>query len=83
MANPSRDKGTRMETTAKRYLQASGWPQADRQPLRGDRDQGGCEQGWLHGTNLVHTHNLCQAHWNDTPHKVRNPPSSRIFPFWC
>ena len=40
MANPSRDKGTRMETTAKRYLQASGWPQADRQPLRGDRDQG-------------------------------------------
>ena len=40
MANPSRDKGTRMETTAKRYLQASGWPQADRQPPRGDRGQG-------------------------------------------
>ena len=38
--NPSRDKGTRRETTAKRYLQASGWPEADRQPLRGNRDHG-------------------------------------------
>jgi len=38
--NPSRDKGTRMETTAKRFLQASGWPGCDRQPLRGDRDHG-------------------------------------------
>ena len=36
----SRDKGTRKETTAKRYLQASGWPEADRQPLRGNRDHG-------------------------------------------
>ena len=38
--NPSKDKGTRRETTAKRYLQASGWPEADRQPLRGNRDHG-------------------------------------------
>ena len=38
--NPSKDKGTRKETTAKRYLQASGWPEADRQPLRGNRDHG-------------------------------------------
>ena len=38
--NPSRDKGTRKETTAKRYLQHSGWPEADRQPLRGNRDHG-------------------------------------------
>ena len=38
--NPSRDKGTRRESTAKRFLQASGWPDCDRQPLRGNRDHG-------------------------------------------
>ena len=40
MSNPSKDAGTRRETTAKRFLQASGWPDCDRQPLRGDRDHG-------------------------------------------
>jgi hypothetical protein len=40
MSNPSKDKGTRRETAAKRYLQGAGWPQADRAPLRGNRDQG-------------------------------------------
>ena len=40
MTNPSKDKGTRRETAAKRYLQHSGWPEADRQPLRGNRDHG-------------------------------------------
>jgi len=40
MSNPSKDKGTRKETPAKRYLQGAGWPQADRAPLRGNRDQG-------------------------------------------
>ena len=40
MSNPSKDKGTRRETAAKRYLQGAGWPQADRAPLRGNRDHG-------------------------------------------
>lgn len=40
MANPSKDKGTRKETAAARWLQANGWPACDRQPLRGNRDQG-------------------------------------------
>ena len=40
MSNPSKDKGTRRESTAKRYLQSSGWPDCDRQPLRGNRDHG-------------------------------------------
>jgi hypothetical protein len=40
MSNPSKAKGTRAETTAKRYLLANGFPECDRQPLHGNRDQG-------------------------------------------
>lgn len=40
MTNPSKDKGTRMETRAKRFLRDNGWPWCDRQPLRGNRDHG-------------------------------------------
>ena len=40
MSNPRKDKGTRRETAAKRYLRDAGWPDADRQPLRGNRDCG-------------------------------------------
>ena len=32
--------GTASETAAKRFLQANGFPDCDRQPLRGNRDQG-------------------------------------------
>lgn len=32
--------GTRGETAAVRWLQENGWPDAERQPLRGTRDQG-------------------------------------------
>jgi hypothetical protein len=32
--------GTAAETAATRYLQANGFPACDRQPLRGNRDQG-------------------------------------------
>ena len=39
MARP-KDIGTSAETAAKRWLQANGWPDCDRQPLRGNRDQG-------------------------------------------
>ena len=39
MSNRSRI-GTPAETAAKRWLQDNGWPDADRQPLRGNRDQG-------------------------------------------
>lgn len=38
--NPSKDKGTRRETAAARWLAAHGWPECERQPLRGNRDQG-------------------------------------------
>lgn len=38
--NRPRDIGTAAETATKRYLQAHGFPEADRQPLRGGRDQG-------------------------------------------
>ena len=40
MTNPSRDNGTRMESRAARYLRGAGWPDCDRQPLRGNRDHG-------------------------------------------
>ena len=40
MANPSKAKGTARETAAARWLQANGWPECERQPLRGNRDQG-------------------------------------------
>lgn len=40
MANPSKNKGTRQETTIVRYLQANGFPNAHRQPLAGNRDIG-------------------------------------------
>lgn len=40
MSNPSKAKGTAVETAIVRYLRANGFPFADRQPLRGGRDQG-------------------------------------------
>lgn len=40
MSNPSKAKGTACETAIVRYLQTHGFPFADRQPLRGGRDQG-------------------------------------------
>lgn len=40
MANPSKQRGTLIESRVRAYLQANGWPEADRQPLRGNRDQG-------------------------------------------
>jgi hypothetical protein len=40
MANPSRDKGTAAETALVRWLNANGWPGADRAPLRGNKDTG-------------------------------------------
>lgn len=39
MTNPPRQKGTRAETAIVRYAQTVGFPWADRQPLRGTRDQ--------------------------------------------
>lgn len=40
MANPSKARGTRTETLAVRWLLDHGFPDADRQPLRGRGDQG-------------------------------------------
>ena len=40
MSNPSKAKGTAAETAIVRYLRANGFGGADRQPLRGNRDQG-------------------------------------------
>ena len=40
MKRRPRDIGTAAETAAKRWLQDNGWPDADRQPLRGTRDCG-------------------------------------------
>ena len=40
MSNPSKTKGTRAETALKRWLRDNGFPHADRQPLRGNRDAG-------------------------------------------
>jgi hypothetical protein len=40
MANPSKQRGTLIESRVRAYLLANGWPDCDRQPLRGSRDQG-------------------------------------------
>lgn len=40
MANPSKAKGTAAETACVRWLRLNGYPGADRQPLRGNRDAG-------------------------------------------
>jgi len=40
MANPSKDKGTAAETAVVRWARTNGFPGADRQPLRGNRDTG-------------------------------------------
>ena len=40
MANPSKDKGTRAETAVARYLQAHGWPHAERRAPNGSTDRG-------------------------------------------
>lgn len=40
MSNPSKQRGTRSETLAVRFLRGHGFPHADRQPLRGTQDQG-------------------------------------------
>lgn len=40
MANPSKAKGTAGETACVRWLRLNGFPYADRQPLRGNRDAG-------------------------------------------
>ena len=40
MSRRPRDIGTAGETAARRWLQSDGWPDADRQPLRGTRDCG-------------------------------------------
>ena len=40
MANPSKAKGTAAETLVVRYLQAFGWPQAERRALAGIQDKG-------------------------------------------
>lgn len=35
-----KDIGTAAESAARNWLQSNGWPECDRQPLRGNRDQG-------------------------------------------
>jgi hypothetical protein len=40
MANPSKNKGTAAETAVVRWARTNGFPGADRQPLRGNRDAG-------------------------------------------
>lgn len=40
MSNPSKAKGTAGETALVRWLRDNGFPFADRQPLRGNRDAG-------------------------------------------
>lgn len=40
MSNPPRQKGTAAETAVTRWARDNGFPHADRQPLRGGRDQG-------------------------------------------
>lgn len=40
MANPSKNKGTSAETAVVRWARTNGYPHADRQPLRGNRDAG-------------------------------------------
>jgi hypothetical protein len=70
MANPSRDKGTAAETALVRWLNANGWPGADRAPqipdmvvsvkMRG-RDKPMDWPGWLRG---VETMRLNAAWWS-------------------
>ena len=40
MANPSKQKGTAAETAVTKWARTNGFPGADRQPLRGNRDAG-------------------------------------------
>lgn len=40
MANPSKNKGTAAETAVVKWARDNGYPGADRQPLRGNRDAG-------------------------------------------
>lgn len=40
MSNPSKQKGTSAETLVVRWARNNGYPHADRQPLRGNRDAG-------------------------------------------
>ena len=40
MSNPSKRRGTAAETACVRWFRANGFPHADRQPLRGNRDAG-------------------------------------------
>lgn len=40
MSNPSKAKGTRGESAVARWFRENGFPHADRQPLRGNRDAG-------------------------------------------
>lgn len=40
MSNPSKNKGTAAETAVVRWARDHGYPHADRQPLRGNRDAG-------------------------------------------
>lgn len=40
MSNPSKNKGTAAETLVVRWARNNGYPHADRQPLRGNRDAG-------------------------------------------
>jgi hypothetical protein len=40
MSNPSKNKGTAAETAVVRWAREHGYPHADRQPLRGNRDAG-------------------------------------------
>jgi hypothetical protein len=40
MSNPSKQKGTAAETAVVRYLQAHGWPHAERRQLSGAYDMG-------------------------------------------
>lgn len=40
MVNPSKQRGTAAETACVRWLRENGFPWADRQPLRGNRDAG-------------------------------------------
>lgn len=53
-SNPSRDRGTKVETKVLRYLRdALGQPGIDRQPLRGSRDQGDLSGLVAHGFDVV------------------------------
>lgn len=45
MSNPSKQRGTRAETALVKWARANGFAGADRQPLRGSRDQGDAHLG--------------------------------------